>query len=229
MPRGHPDWNILTTPEVLAPGTFDRRGEILFKDDFEDGLNPWIQSVSGLGAGIVLVTADTDLGVNAAELTSGSDVSRNAILRKNFALPSAQRMGFEASIWTTTTAFETLNFTIDRFDGVNRQQGVVRITFIGGVLAFLNSGGTFTDFATPNVGSSSEARYHRYKLVVDFVTGEYVRFLYDEEEFDISGNAVRATALAIPQGYSVALSLASPSAQNDVVQVGRMVITENEP
>lgn len=229
MARGYPDWNVITTNQVVAPGTFDRRGEILLADDFEDGLNPWIVETSGVGAGVAIVTADVDLHTQAAELTGGSDADLSAGLRKYFLVPSTQRIGFEFSIWHTATQFDEIIVEIGMNDVTNLHLGSIRFRRAFGATAYLDSAGVYQLFANETVFMTSVPKYHRAKLVIDLEALEYVKWIYDENEYDISGNALRTTAASSELANFISVTVFSVSGQNDIIQIGRTIITENEP
>lgn len=211
-----------------SPVTYDRRGEVVWYDIFENSLSPWNTSALGTGAVVEAVTTDTDLEGKAAKLTGGSDGVRTATLTRRFSLTSLQKVGFEVSVYYTTTGFEHILLDVARYDSVNLHWGAIRILGTNSQ-EYLDSDNNYTEFATETVWGSTAPIYHNLKLVVDMDNDEYVRFLYDETEYDLSSIAIRSQASAVEPQHVIQFTVKSADGQNDIVQVGRAIVTGNEP
>ena len=211
-----------------SPVIYDRRGEVVWLDIFNNGLANWLVVESGTGASVKITATDTDLGPYAAKLTGGSDGAREAALIRRFPITSLHKVGFEVSVYYTSTSFDYIQMDLIRYDGTNQHEATIRIS-TPATQEYRDSAAALIGFATKDVLASTKPIYHNLKLVVDMDNDEYVRFLYDDVEYDLSGIAIRVQASAAQAQHYAQFSVHSDSGQNDIVQVGRVIITGNEP
>lgn len=211
-----------------SPVVYDRRGEVIFADAFRAGLAPYATSLAGTGAEAKVAGLATDLGPFAAELIGGSDGAGEAVIRKWFSRTTLGRTGLEVSIWYVG-AFDEMLVTLGRYDGTNAHLAALKIEWTSGVLSYLDSAGAYQQLDTNKVWATSDAVYHNVKLIADMENDEYVRILYDEETYDLEDIAMQVTASAVDQSHLASFTIASRSGQNDSCQVGRFIVTGNEP
>ena len=93
MPRGWFDYGVnpsgqITAPEIStsemvarlgAAPIFDRQGEILFYDQFADGLNRWTITAVGTGSSGTLSVARSLSGGYSLKVAAGPNVDNNVI------------------------------------------------------------------------------------------------------------------------------------------------------
>ena len=211
-----------------SPDVYDRRGEVVWMDTFGYGLAPWIVSTLGDDAAADIVVANTDLGGYALKLVGGSTTTWTSFIERQFSLTTLGKAGLEVSIWIPG-AFDEIYIYLLRNEGTQTHKGVIKLTWTGGLISYLNSGNTYTQLASGVLYAHTDVRYNNIKLVVDMVKDEYVRFLFDEVAYPVAGESIRVQTISATPGYQMIVELKSRDGENDYVQIGRVIVTGNEP
>lgn len=242
MAHGKPDWNLttgeLTTFQLLDVGesavrqgsivSFDRRGDVIVMDDFEAALLKWQTSTSGAGASVALSTLEARSGGQSVRLTGGVSSNRSALVNKHVPFPVLTRFGFEFSFAPLTT-IESLECEVSIFDGTNRTTFMIRWFDADQELRYRNSSGGDTVLATGVDYPVIPQFFQTWKLFVDGVAGEYVRFITNSTVISMSGIGGRVTADTNPAALRCTLRVDSRSGSNDVVACDDAIVTQNEP
>lgn len=242
MAHGKSDWNrtagLVTTYQLDDLGehagrvgsinTFDRRGDLIWFDDFENSINKWLVSAPDTGAAAAISTTRARNGSNSALLTAGSDGTLTTDILHRSPFTSLSRIGLEMS-WSIDSVFDTLLMQVFARDGTNQLQPQIRYDKTNQVLEFFNNGSTFTSLATGLDLTALPTFFHTWKMVFDMASGEYVRVILDNTEFDLSGNPVLSAASALEPHLQLAVFLAGRAAQNDTMFIDDVILTQNEP
>lgn len=242
MGHGTPDWGLtagqvtvyqLTDMAELAVRlgsivTHDRRGDVIWLDNFEDGLGKWDSSSSGAGAGVGLSSARARSGWLSALLTAGSDGSRYAEIYRGFNLPVLSRLGVEIS-FNVPVAFESLVLQLHVLDGSTRYRFEVTYDDANNRLDRLNDAGGLTTVASSVILAGWGKMFHTLKLVGDLTTGKYQRLILNDATYDLSDGAAFSSADAGAARLEMTLRVTGRSAQNDTVHIDDVIVTQNEP
>jgi len=208
--------------------TYDRRGEVIWMDDFGSGTSGWGHAGYGTGSGVKIVASPTGMGSYAMRLQAGSDGDMQAQLFRFFSPAYLGRAGVEAML-SFETDFDSFGLWLARFDGSEEHRGNIYLSMTGEQIEYVPKGTGRTRLGPLPDLVSGYGLYHNVKLVVDFGSDEYVRFLIDDQEYDMSGIPLWvADASDIPQ-HRINLVLYGRSGNNDVCYVDRVIITGNEP
>jgi len=211
-----------------SPMLYDRRGEVIWSDTFRGGLAPWDTAAVGTGASVDIVADKTDLSPFAARLTGGSTGSGSIAIARYFDLLTLSKTGFELSI-LAPTAYDVFYMRIVRHDGSLKHIAEIKGTFVGGTLAYLDENGVYQTFGTPGLWATTANNYDNLKLVADFEKDEWVRVLFGGVEYDLSGIQLETGIVSLNDVYEASFQLSPRSGQNDYVQIGRAIVTDNEP
>ncbi len=242
MAHGKPDWNRTAGPattyqlddlgeEAARLGsivTFDRRGDIIWLDDFENTLNKWEDTLGGTGAAAAISTVRMRNGGNSALLTGGSDGTGQSEIIHRSPFTVASRVGMESS-FHTDGEIDYLQMQIITRDGTDQVTYNVRFDDAGQILSYLNSGGTRTTIVSSFQVENLATLFNTWKLVVDQTTGEYVRLIINNTEHDLSGNGGFGASSALEAHVQIDLFLHSRSGQNDTAYIDDVILTQNEP
>ena len=203
--------------------TFDRRGNILWYDDFEDGLNKWEVSLSGTGPSVALTNAQARKGALSCKLVSGT--SGGAYSQINAYLPYniLSRMGFESAFTANGDTEYTWRFWF--YDGTNYYEASVTYSATDWLEIWTTAGWV----AVANVPLlHSDSLFHILKLVVDPITHKYVRLILNNTEYDVSASDMLPTANATAPHTLVTFRVTKGSS-GDTVYIDNVIVTQNEP
>ena len=249
MPRGGPDWGVITGPAPTggdiaiaelavrtgALPSIDRLGQVVFVNGFEGNLAPFETGLGGTGAAAALSAARARNGSNSLLLTGGSDGDRRADFTRRMPLAVVSRLGVELSFILPGT-IDYWYLQLIHFDGANANTYAVAWDDANDRLMRLSSDSTFplpltsfTSFATGINLFAAASMWHDAKLVLDLITGRYVRFRLNNVTYDLSAfSAVVAVNAALPRLEWFFL-LRSRSTFNDQIYVDDFILTQNEP
>ena len=239
---GLPDWyNIKKASAVSALGdlgelaarlgssvTFDRRGDVIFLESFENGLIHVKTELGGAGAAVATATASARTGGYSAKLTAGSDGSKFARVRKELYPISVDRIGFEFS-WARVPTNTFVRVALAYFPKGVYYYGYLQYDSLLDVWQYLDSAAAWQDLETSLVLYDDDVAYHTMKLVVDFGDNEYVRVLLDGFETDLAGVGMRGSTSALGPFVLAYVELTDQVAVNPYIYVDDLIVTINEP
>ena len=95
--------------------TYDRRGNIMWWDDFEGSILLWDIGGSGTGRNAELSTAEPLVGSQCCKLTTGDAINNEGGIFRFFQLPTTTTLGAEISfrIWPNINLYtiQTVSYT----------------------------------------------------------------------------------------------------------------------
>jgi len=107
---------------------FDRRGDVLFLENFEHGLGAWATGALGAGDSVAISPAWSRSGGYCALLTNGTSGADETTLTTAVHYPQLSLFGFESAV-----AFDAglwrLHWDIRHYDGVHFHQFLVRYDY----------------------------------------------------------------------------------------------------
>lgn len=209
---------------------YERRGNVLLVDEFQNGINAWTTSVDGTGSSVKLTAAGVLDGSYAALLTTGSDGFLEATIYTYFALLDlSYPMGLETAYKWAADAGDYMMLSMIMYDGTTRYSYTIKIDRDDGRLRVRQEPATDTQFALLGYSQAAGWYYHRIKLVIDHGNHKYLRLYYDENEYDLSAYVPDEAAQATPPRVRLVLSFFGTAAQNDAATVNHVILTTNEP
>ena len=242
MAHGTPDWGVTAggvtvyqmndlAEAVARLGsmvTFDRRGDIVWGDDFERSLNKWTTGATGTGASVALSTARARNGRYSVLLTGGSTGLGFAAIAHRQGFPVSSRMGVEFS-FARTADFNRWDLPYSLYDGVNLAQFTLRYRLATPTLSLLDGDGVEQTIAADLTIRNATDQFNTVKLVVDVPNRRYQRVLFNNRAFDISAHSGQLSADATGPSLEVDIFLYPDAGQNDSMAVDDVILTQNEP
>ena len=239
---GLPDWGRIKKDVGVSPlsdlgelaarlgsiNTYDRRGDTVWMDDFEDGIIKWSTDTLGTGAAVASSSVYARNGAKSAKLTGGSDEDRYALITHRVTPLVLSKVGFECS-FNHSAAVQYVEWWLHYFNGTTIYHFAVRFSKVDGKLYYPATAYTWTAFATVAGLFYGPIPFHTCKLVADPVALKYVRFLLDETEYDLSAYAPWSEAASGTPYWEGEIKVVSLGNQNGVVYVDDVIITQNEP
>lgn len=242
MPHGGPDWG---TPGPLATvytledmaelvvrlgsiDTFDRRGNVIFLDDFESSINKWKTEAFGDGASVA-ITADTARnGAFSAKLVTGDDTGDYSRIYRDMAYPKLSRIGVEFSAcFDPQLSFLGLRFTL--FDGTGYWDAHIRYYHNDKQIIYYDGLGFYVPLITDFQISLSAKQFHTFKLVIDPENNRYHRLIIDSYAYDISDKALYKPDSDTSPLLQLFITAMPIKGFNAVTYIDDVILTQNEP
>jgi hypothetical protein len=205
--------------------TFDRRGQVIFMDDFESGtLGRWTDVSFGPNSKISLSTAYANRGAFSAKFVCGEAVNDTATMLHYMCYPVLGKIGLEAAVeWHGAESFRFC-WQQMLYTGAKLYYAFVRLDINAETLSYLDSAGAWQVFAS---GIKPYAHMFRNsKLVVDFLAEKFVRFTLDATEYDLSAYGLRYIVSAAAPGYVLGLAHSRyDGAVTDTIYIDDIIVT----
>lgn len=208
--------------------TFDRRGDVLFLDSFEDGLAGWEPSSYGEGGSAVQSSVRARTGAFSCLLTAGSDDYHCAAILRWIPYPCLSSFGFEFS-FTYQNLFDYLYLEAYLYTGTFYYRFRIRYVPSEEKIQYEDLSGVFQDIATGVPLLSEEHLFNTMKLVVDFVEGKYKRLLLNNLSYDLTDIPVYRLGGITPAYLYFNIYLEGREDENDKAYIDDVIITQNEP
>lgn len=248
-PRGFWDWGVnpsgvVTSPEVTLAelaarlgsiARYDRRGEAILLDSFEDSAASWVLVLGAAGSAGTRTTASSRSGGYAYQLTTAAVLNDSVALQRFIAPHTLARFGCEASFTLASTlddgapAAQYVYLDISVFDGTNVHNGGMRINGADGQVAVLTTGGTYSNVGSALNMYARSVVYHTAKLVIDVSTNLYARLFIDGQSLPVSTVALSTAASATRPIVRAVLTLQTRAAAAISNRWDDVILTQNEP
>ena len=207
---------------------YDRRGNVVWWDDFEGTNLKWETNGTGTGWEVALNTASPFTGSQCVKLTTGDAVDDVAIISYNLAKPPLERLGieytFSSEVWLK---YYEVGATI--WTGSKRYDGQIRYDNNNDKLQYLNSSNSYTDFAT-NVKIAEElAAYYTIKFVIDLSAEKYVRCTFIDKSYDLSSYSLYSSSSSVSPRLTTMFRITAGDIDGRVCYVDNFILTQNEP
>lgn len=242
MPRGLPDWDRIKKAGAVSAladlgelavrlgsiVSFDRRGDVVWLGGFEDGLARWYTSTAGTGAAVALSPARARSGGYSVLLTGGSDGNRSAGIYYTGPYIVLGKLGVECS-FCFDSHLDTLKFALEVYDGSTFYQAVLKYDYTNLKLQYLDADNDYQDLATSLNLYQILQPFNTWKLVCDVESGEYMRVILNETEYDCSGIEIKSAASGAVPHLALWVVNNSTAGWNAEVHVDDVIVTQNEP
>ncbi|MBT9161303.1 MAG: hypothetical protein DDT26_02608 [Dehalococcoidia bacterium] len=211
-----------------SPNTFDRRGDIVWMDDFEDNINKWVITTWGVGASVVLSTEAARNGARSAKLVTGNAINESASIEVICPILLIANVGFEFSF-----AGNPPNSVHEVSPNILTGTHLIspRIEYIAstGTLRIRNEFLQWINLITGHNLRSSIRCFHTMKVVVDVPARRYIRLLLDSLTFDISQHNILVTPDTRTPDTHFNILYRTTTAVTRITYIDNVIITQNEP
>lgn len=240
--HGTPDWNVTAGRATTHPLTdlgelavrlgsinnFDRRGDVIFMETFEEGtLCKWQLTEVEDGSSVTLSALRARTGALSCLLTAGGAAGSKAAITHYCPYSVLSAFGLEAAI-SRDVILTSLAFHLDLYDGENVTECELRWSLHDNVLSYINESGAPVPLGTVYMSTETSA-FHVFKLVVDGVNNEYARAIVNDQAFSLKDIAARVTESEILPVLFFQIELKGGTDLESEVWVDNVIITQNEP
>lgn len=212
--------------------TFDRRGDVIWLDDFENNLNKWSLAGVGVGGGVALSILAARSGASSCALTTGDVINDWRRITRETPYPVLGRLGFEISFVYNDDISEYL-WQMEVYTGPAGTWTRPQVRFVPGApptLAIVESDGvTWTPLSITVSLAEGLQLFNTLKLVGNFLTNTYERVILNNVEYDASAHAMQSVPSVAPAHLAIHFHVATRVNSNQVVYADDAIITQNEP
>jgi len=242
MSIGHPDYGQSSPTRVIAPvsdlgelavrlgsiAAFNRAGNVLLLDDFEDGIVGWGTELTGAGSSVAVDTAAAYRGAKSVLLTANNGAAIGiAGINKFIVAPEIKSVGMEYT-FAFGTEYSSLSIYLLADNGAQRQTFEFRLNYGTGTVQVFNVS-AYATVGTLALFSNDSNHYHTIKVVCDPENGAYVRAMIDFLDFDLRNYAPQVVSLVGMYAQQTRFLFRSRSGQTDTCRVDNFIYTINEP
>lgn len=211
-----------------SPKFFDRRGDVVFIDDFSSGLSKWWTTGSGDGNEQLITSEMVRSGGYSVKLVGGSTTPWYSYMRTAFPYPVLSKWGFEIH-FCYTVAIDKMIIEFIHDDADDSYESSLQWDYTNPKLQYRDFLGTYRDTIVSFSPLDRDNLFHVLKLVVDLETHKYHRLIYNEETYDLSDYAVYKGGSQGDNYCEIRIWLYSRDENNDYVHIDNVIVTQNEP
>lgn len=211
-----------------SPVTWDRRGTVIGFDTFKDGLG--FCQVPTPPAGVTIAT-DTDLWLidgKSLKFSFANMITEEPYVNWYLPSPAQGKLGAEMA-FAQEIGQSKVSLLVSHHWLTKDYYGKVIFDRVAGTLAYLKSDNTEVVFATSVTAWNLNVFVNVWKLVIDSEACEYVRFLANEHEYDLTGIALRERIISAPHNMYVKVQVYNKTLMECYFWLDRVVFTQNEP
>jgi len=239
MPHGTGDWADLIPKSTVFGGIdlgelavrlgsnnfWDRRGNVIFYDDFQSGIGR-VGWLVGLDGSIEWSSEHSLSGGYSVKFSTDKLLLLYTLIRKFLPCPPKSAFGSEVAICTGEDIVH-FRWSMLYYDGTNHSVFRVRYTLATEILEYWD--GDWHTFATDVKFAKSVDLFHIAKLVADMETGKYVRFIFDNVTYDMGKYSGDVDLDDTSPYLDVEVLGFGDEDDNYVWFVDDLIVTQNEP
>lgn len=242
MPRGAPDWYMYrrglgqdAMPDLLEQAArlgsivlHDRRGDVIYLDDFSSGANHWFASSAHPASTALLSAATARHGNLSIELHAALIADTHAALSARFPYPDPTRLGLECA-FTVDVLSDHIVFSLYVYDGTYENYGRVQY----------HPHNTTLDILLPAAGihvitntldlNPDDHHFHILKLVIDTTTRHYTRLIIDDTEWDLTPYPFSLPLDNTPNRQAIEFHNYGNDTDESDIYIDDVILTYNEP
>lgn len=226
-------WGVSDLGELAARlgaySRFDRRGNLVWYNSFENGLCGWSQDAEVLGATYDLFSFGSLTGPLALRMTASPDGETSAQLHVNLPIPPRSRMGWEVW-WANVIDNEGYyNIGIQMYIDGREKWAVVVFDPLTKIMSLLDDTLGLVTIAILSDAEFHDDAWHLTKLVFDANTGKYVRVQFDDVEYDVSAYSMIDVAASTKRKIMPIIRCLYSTTVTPGMNVDGAILTYNEP
>lgn len=242
MGHGTPDWGQTSGAQTVYQLTdlaelavrlgsivsFDRRGDVIWLDDFEEGIIKWATEVSGAAGAVTADTSRARNGAVSVKVVAGLTEGQESGIQKSLPFVALSPFGFEVSASLPSADFY-LRLRLVVYTGTAWYEAAIRYWSPTTTFQYLDSSGVWQNLAPVYGVGAGAAMWNSFKLVADFTTFKYVRFIANGRTYLLTGLALQTGASSTTPSIFVAAKLSAANAVAVSAYLDDVIITQNEP
>jgi len=211
-----------------SPVRYDRRGEVIWYDEFDHGLSPWLATFIGNGSSVEVSSTGTFMGPNAALLTAGEDSLRLASIAKGIHPPVLGRWGVEVAV-AFLSNFDSFQIALTIYDGINVYGPSVRLSEADAEIQYRDENSAWQTVAVLGSLWVIPNTYRLLKITYDLDSAKYGILQLGPDSYDLSSFSFSSLPSTAATRIYALFQFKGRLGVNDKAQVGHVIFTANEP
>lgn len=197
---------------------WDRRGNVLWYDDFEGSSAKWASVTGGADSTVGLDTGYSWNGSQSMKLYTHATAGSFARMSKDFVSPTQYKVGagFYARL---ADANCYLQLSMTGYTGTVRYQGILRIYPDDKVIKYKNSLGSYVSVCTACFPTPGDELWLPVKLVIDWENYKYSRVTVGNTIYDLATKSLYSAASANPPEVTIEIELYAEAAANQTAYI----------
>lgn len=210
-----------------ACSTMDRRGNLIWADDFEAAVaSKWGTSVAA-GGTVTLSTDRAWMGNQSIKLLAPNALGSSAAIVKAFCLPIERKIATEF-MFCMTTGKPIVELRVIGYTGTYYFDALIMYNHNTGKLYYGNSAGAWVELTLTDSTALSYEPWLLVKLAMDWDTKKYIRFIFCSTEYDLSAISMHSAASATAKHVEVYIYNSPATAADATVYIDNFILTQNE-
>jgi len=211
-----------------ALSSIDRMGEVIFYDNFSDGLCHWTVSKENSGTEVNEDGTVADTGGWSIKFYLPTGIINQIRLYRIKPLPYTFRIGFEFAV-SLASLCEGMIFRLRFYTGTEAIYFGINLNVANNRIEYQDEDGNFTTFISDVFFYISTSFFHKYKFVVDFNTLEYVRLRAMDTTYSMSGLKPYIFNSALNPHLFVEIWGIGSDSGSITTYLDSIILTQNEP
>jgi len=242
MTHGYPDYGVgapkktifpvLDVGELSArlgsPVTFDRRGDVMWFDNFEDTLMRWNSNQAMNGTRLFQTAEAARSGSFSCKMITPNAADTDTYLYRNLPLPVQSKIGLEFS-YAMYLQIDYLYAKLRFFERGTRYDYQLRYDRYNRTMAYLNKDGGYTNLDGLVSHSMLYHAWNTIKLVVDYENKKYVRALLNDWSWDLSGIPGEKDTNSYTPALFIEARITNRATGDHYIYLDDVILTQNEP
>jgi len=242
MPHGLPDYGLDAAKETVygladlgelaarqkSIVTFDRRGDIIWLDDFESSLNKWEDRGVDLGHDAAISNAYARNGAFSCKLTCGRDGDFEGIIHTYKPPPVLSKVGLEVHWTRPGTSFISIYFRLEITHGAKSWDARIRFLSATATLQYWD-GAVFRDIEAGVGVRANHLLFSPLKFVIDLDGDVYSRLILHHRSWDLSSYAVPTGGGGALRDTRISILAVGATGVNTPLYIDDVILTQNEP
>lgn len=242
MSHGKPDWGVMAGREVIfgmddlgelaarlgSVVTFDRRGNVVLIDDFEASVLHWSTGAAGAASAATLSTTIALRGNNSCKLLCDSGANDYIQIFRGLSYFASYFVGLEFS-FSADNANVKWRLRGEQFDGSLRHIPAIEFNGTAQTLAYYDSNYAPQAFAANIKISAVGMAFYTCKLVYNWYTKKYIRFIFGPQTYDLSGYAYYSVGDSTAPMVRPLIEQLSLGVAQRTIYIDDFIFTQEEP
>lgn len=206
---------------------FDRRGNVVFLDDFEGSTLFWGAACVGASCFAGLTSAWGKSGSQCMELTAGTGGAGESRFYREFYVPVVGDVGAESS-FTVNANTDGLYMLFQYYTGDGYYNAGVKYDRANTKIQYMNSAGSWADLITSYELNTTTQQFNTWKIVMDLAKQEYVRILINDKEEDMAGTPIKHSGSGGTEHLYIRIGHDAVQATPTTIYIDNVILTINE-